>query len=289
MKDSLRELLIIGVFLLSFGILAYAQDYDLDFEPALPVDTQKINSQELRLVGRDMQAATYASQKDRYALTDYYNTVMQKEGFKKLSDQFDERDSSRTLKYQKDELMVVIRIFLAPKEKDKAQETRIGMLKYLQPKDRPPLEKSRISFKDTNMQLPKQDIPGEDPQFIPRPPQSIRLVGRGTAGVSTYSYTTPLSVQGAVDFYKMHMSGTYWQIQGETPTKYAAGLYKDNILKKDFKYMLPIDDGEDLDAVINDSYSLYFQGKYGSANIIIYPNLVDRKLGSIVFINFTKA
>jgi len=255
----------------------------LDFEVPLPAATRFLDSKDFSFAGKNIRSLLYKSKESPAVIRAYYQRVMLEQGFRNLSASQEQFKDRVLLKFQKEDL--VLRIALTPKP----EGTEIVISKYLEPSGSLPLEKSKPSLKDSLFALPKEDMPGEDLIFIPRPPQGIRWQGSRQGANAILSYGTPIPAEKLVSFYKEKMPAYGWQLENESAAKEALDTYKGSGGEKAIGLPeSPFSDGEDLSGIIGDSYLLEFAGSRGQAQVTIMPNYVDRKLGSIVTIFYNQ-
>ena len=150
------------------------------------------------------------------------------------------------------------------------------------------LEKAKFSVKDSIFALPKEDEPGADLPAVPRPPESVRIMSRNSGDTRRVMYTTSLDVGAAADFYRENMPEREWTLTNETAARKAIEVYEKITGKKSLGIKSPFSDGEDFEQLIKDSYVLNFTASFGSAKLIIFPNFIDRKSGSIVQISYSE-
>jgi len=269
-------LFICGVLILSYAGFSYAE-LNLDFVVPVPKEAELADSKDIFFAGRKIKNYLYKSSEGQSALAGYYDGRLTSQGFAKIKDETNLKKGVRSLRFKKEDL--VVNIYL----KTKARDTQITVSKYLEPPGSIPLEKAQLSAKDSFFAFPEKDVQGEDSGFIPRPPQGVRIVAEpGTR--SRWMYTSPISVDRLREFYKSQMPGYSWQLEKEYSLKEGLDFYKRRTGKSIPSTKL-MPDSEDIAQVISDAYNLYFKGANGFAEIIIFPDFIDRKRGCIVTIN----
>lgn len=271
--------LVIILLLLTRG--GYSQ-VGLDFEVPLPPDSELKGTKVFQLGGHAVNALLYSSKEEYSAIVQYYQSALEGLGFQRIMNERDRKTEGRLLRFRKDDL--VISIALTPK----FGSTEVVIAKYVQPEGAPEPEKWRPSWKDSLFALPKQDLPGEDVRFIPRPPESVRWLSRVTSSQAQLIYSTSLSVNEAREFYRSRMSQDGWVLQRETATAETINSYQRQTGKSFLRAENPLADGENLNSVIQDSYLLHFKGSSGSIRITVFPNFVDRKNGAVVEIKYAQ-
>jgi hypothetical protein len=277
-KKQITTCIFLGIIFLAWIGEVYPQG-DSDFP--LPPESELLETKDLRLGGRDIQTFVYKSKVDQYNITEYYRKFFQDKEFDNLLDKREKRKDKQLLKFKKGELVFSLAIIPKP------DGTHVVIAKYLEPAGSPPLESMELSVKDSLFALPQQDGPGKDLDFIPRPPESIRWLRQDLERRSLLTYATKLSVEEVVAFYKAQMPAQGWEFIKETATQQAVEAYKSTTGKKDLGLEKPFSDGEDLNQIINDSYVLDFKGRAGEVRLTIFPNFVDRKLGTLVQIAYS--
>jgi len=276
MKSTIIPLFIFIAIILFYTGFGYAE-LNLDFVVPAPKGAELADSKDIFFGGRKIKNALYKSTDDQPVLAGYYEGRLTQEGFVKIKDTANYKKATRSLKFKKEGL--VVNIYL----KTKAKETQITVSKYMEPPGSIPLEKAKLSIKDSFFAQPDKDIQGEDSSLIPRPPQSVRIAA-GTGGRGRWMYTSHLSVDNLRGFYKSQMPNYSWQLEKEYSLKEGLDFYKRRTGKSIASIKL-MPDSEDIAQVITDAYNLYFKGANGFAEIIIFPDFIDRKRGCIVTIN----
>lgn len=272
-----NQILILTALSLFFVSLVSAET-DLSFTVPGPPQSKPLGSQPLRIGGREILASAFESQEEKSHIVDYYQDFFKEQDFKQLSDKPIFKTTTRQMRFKKEDL--VVDVYLSAQE----EKTEVVVAKYLQPEGAPDLENSPLSVKDSFFSLPTQDAPGEDLRFIPRPPESLRLSSiKLDQGKNIFlTYMTPLSVEQAKDFYKLNMPYQTWLIQRDMPTGELVEDYKKATGKKSLGMYSAFSDAENFDSVVHDGYLLDFKSGFGSASITIFPNFIDKKLGSVV-------
>jgi hypothetical protein len=265
-----------------FCCIAAMAEGSLNFDMPVPAGTNLEDAKELRMAGRQVETALYASDKSADAVAEYYRNFFQEQKFQKLIDKANIKTKRQNLRFKKDELLVSITITAGE------DKTRIVTAKYLQPAGEPPLEEIKPSVKDTLFALPKQDVPGKDLADVPRPPESVRIASLGRGMNATIIYTTSLDVAAAADFYRQKMPQKQWAPVNEVSARKAVEAYEGATGKKGLGIQSPFSDGEDFQQIINDSYVLNFSADFGSCQITIFPNFLGRELGSMVQIAYSE-
>lgn len=277
-----KRSLILIFFSIFFCLYAYAET-DLNFDVPLPQQATLLENKDMEFGGRQVLLGLYSSAQAGSEVSKYYKDFFEGKEFNKILDQTDTKTSRQILRFKKEDLVVSISI-----EPDAQGGCRIVVAKYLQPAGMPDPEQIKPSVKDSFFALPKKDVPGEDLFIIPRPPQSVRMVSMNKSGRAILLYTTTLSVSEAVDFYKDNMPDKGWKVTNITAARDAANAYKAAKNKKSLGVESPFSDGENFEEVINDSYMMSFGGDNGKSQIVIFPNFMGRKLGSMVQITYTQ-
>lgn len=280
-KKQLTGIIFLGIILVFWVGLAYPE-LNLDFQVPGPPQGELLDSKALRLGGRDIRTFLYNSKENQYDIAAYYQRFFEGQEFWNILDKAKQHNGSRILRFKKQDLVVSISIM------PDIDETQVVIAKYLQPEGSLSPEETKPSVKDSLFALPEQDKPGEDLMVIPRPPESIRWMSKKLDRGQFLIYATALPVAETVRFYKAQMPYRAWRLQEETATSNTLETYKQITGRKDLGVQTPFSDGEDLNQIVNDSYILNFRGSFGEAQITVFPNFVDRQLGSIVQINYNK-
>jgi hypothetical protein len=269
----------LSLFLLASSLRAAT---DLSFSLPLPAGGALVDSKDLRWGGRLVQTALYQVPQPRAEVIRYYRDFFQKEKFRQILEQKDNQGEIRLLRFQKEELVVSLTF------EPKGGATQLIAAKFLQPAGAPAIDDARPSVKDTIAALPTQDLPGKDLQYIPRPPSSVRLVSQGTGNNFSLMYSTKLSVAEALNFYQAQMLAKGWQKTGSVAMRDALAAYKKNTGRNPPAVRSPFSGAEDMDQALAEGHVTGFSSFYGQAEITVFPNILDRKLGSIVQISYQK-
>jgi hypothetical protein len=289
-KSSIIRLRLTIIFILAI-ILCFFTDkakaeFDLDFEVPIPENSELLATPELRLLGQDMKGITYRSPESEYRIVKYYQNFFRKEGFEQVLDKMLPKDTARRIQFKKENF--VVDIVLAPKD----DGTEVGILKYSLPEGASKIEDLTFSVDDSIFSLPKGDLEGEDFEFIPRPPQSIRLSDINAADQRYVTYSTKLSVSEAVEFYKSKMYFEGWQLRQELDTGRLIEEYKKrtnkNILDS-IKLKFPFKGGGNIREAMSQSYILDYEGSLGYARISIMPNIITKGKTTVVQISYSEA
>ncbi|MCK9571795.1 MAG: hypothetical protein M0Q96_00735 [Candidatus Omnitrophica bacterium] len=273
-----RLILIFVILMFCRGVLA---EESMNFDVPVPPGSKFLDSKDLYFGNRNVNSTLYASDEEVGQISNYYRSFFEKEGFRKLIDSLDEATNRQTLRFQQNTLVVSVVIFI----KDK--QANIAISKYLQLAGEPAIEDTKPSVNDTLMQLPTEDVPGRD--YLPRLPQSVRIMSLERDKTVTIVYTTALSVADVVNFYRQNMADDGWDILNQSAVGEATQEYMKANGKKDLGIELPFSDGEDLGQVVNDSYILNFEKGSEKAETTILPNFTSRERGSMVQISYHKA
>lgn len=181
------------------------------------------------------------------------------------------------MRFKKDRLLVDITVL------DKQIKTEIGVSKFLLPQEETsPEEAGRLLAKNLLSNLPQEDLPGEDLVNVPRPPQSVRLMSQDCCPAATVTYSTSLDVTAAADFYRLKMPNYHWQLTSQAATAKALEAARQASGQATLGIKSPFPDGENFEQVISDSYVLEFRSGSDTCRITIFPNFLNRKLGSMV-------
>jgi hypothetical protein len=281
LKKQITIVLFSGIILFSWVISVYP-GYDLSFKVPAPPEGKLEDVKALNWSGRDILTLLYKSRLNEYDVINFYKRFFNNRDFLIILEKKEQFSSKRLLRFRKEDLVVSLAVT------PQGEETQVVIAKYLQPEDTLSPEKTKFSLKDFMGNLPKTDNPGEDLKIVPRPPQSIRWVGRKWGRQFMLTYATELSVPQVVRFYKDRMPNHTWRLKDEIATQKAINAYE-RVSGKKIDLPSPFgEEGEDLDSIVNDSVVLDFRGDYGQAKITAFPNFVDRKSGSIVSIIYKK-
>ena len=258
---------------------AVAQNYDLDFLVPSPDGSSAVDTKDIVMHGREVKNVLYHSNKSLIDIGRFYEDFFAARGFEKTMDNA-ATSGKHLFKFQKQDLAVGL-VFSS-----QGNQNQIVVTKYLQPPGAVGVEEeTKLSVGDTFLATPKEDVPGEDLEFVPRPPDSIRWARTEAQGRINLVYGTRNSIESLVSFYGQRMSYYGWTLtkeQGMAPTVSAY----ENIQGVPPLPQLPIEGAEDLKGVIRDMHLLDFSGQKGKVSISIMPNFLDRRNGSVVQIDY---
>lgn len=280
---KIKTSLVLSILLI-LPIFSFAQQ-GLDFNIPAPEASQLAEERSYNLGSIPVKAFLYDSTKDEYSIIGYYQNFFNEHGFEKVSDKRFESIKLRIIKFKKEDLIVSIAI------ESKFGGAKVVINKYLQTEGSPSPEEQLASLKNSPLfSIPKEDQPGKDLSFIPRPPDSVRWLNKVTSQQVLLIYSTVLPLQELKQFYLNNMPSYGWQLTKGIATKDTIRAY-DRVEKQDPQLAGGLNgimkDGEDITQVASDSYVLGFRSQKGTAKVIIYPNFVDRKLGSMVYITYS--
>lgn len=271
----LKKIFILVFYLLSSSFL-YAQNTENFLVPEPPggklVDTKNFSLDDKHPIETFLYSATL----DPEQIAGFYLNYFDKKEFKKTMDNLEAKTKRRVLRFKKDE--EVVSIAITPKQNG----SEIVLARYRQLPGEPEIEKLKPSLHNPLFALPKQDVPGVDLAQVPRPPESVRMMGKHMGGGALLLYTTILDVGATADFYKTKMPDQGWRLENDIATKDAVDAYKRATKKKTLGISAPFSDGEDFEQIVTNSCVLVFKGSEGEAKITIFSNFMDRKLGSMV-------
>lgn len=279
---------IFAIFILLIFNQAIAQT-DLSFKVPNPPQSQLSDIKDLDFGDRKVSVTVYRSVENKDNIIRFYRDFFEGIAFKVIEDKNIESRDKKLLKFQKEELIVTISIV------PKFGETQVVIAKYLQPKDAPTIKEQLRSFDSSPLfTMPKEDQPGEDLKFIPRPPQSIRWYGAKLGGDDNsgylLTYAVSLTVEELSDFYREAMPKKGWRFTRETNTQDALSLYKNTTGKEQwFNEKQPPFTGINqayFNDIISKSKTLDFSGELGTARIAIFPNFIEKDAGAFAQITY---
>lgn len=264
------------IIIAAFSPCAAAQT-DLSFDIPAPRNTRLLDTSELNLGGPQIYVTIYESDEAASAVIYYYRNFFTQEGFQKISDTANAKRKRQTLRFKKDQLIVDVMVT------DKQIKTEISVSKFLQAAEETSAQAAgRLTANNLISSLPDEDEPGEDLANLPRPPQSVRMTRQDSDSGATIIYRTSLDVAAVADFYRLKMSGRQWGLANEITMERAIEAYKQASGETTLGIKSPFPDGEDFQQVISDSYVLQFRSDSANAQITIFPNFLNRQLGSMV-------
>lgn len=251
----------------------------LDFEVPAPLESKSLDKSPLSgLFIGNTKVATYQSNLAPKAVELYYQTFFKRQGFTYRKDKESRILSFRRLQFQRQDL--VVDIFLGNRDTG----SLVVIAEYLASEGGLAAEKD--TFASAN--LPQTDAPGVDLVGIPRPPQAVRWTSTKQPNETTVAYATPLSVAELRDFYLETMPSQGWEMVTDMATQEALQTYERTTGKKALpSQQMPVSGIGDLNQIIRNSHVLDFKNDTGTARVIIHPNFVDPKSGSLVQIIYT--
>ncbi|RKY27539.1 MAG: hypothetical protein DRP61_04045 [Candidatus Omnitrophota bacterium] len=264
--------LIIFIILMGLNFLGYTQDFSF----LKPPSTFYQREQKVNVSGQDIKAYVFQTTLTEADLIDFYDRVLKDKGFTKASEEF-QQASTGFFKYTKKSQVINIQIMKA--QGDFPGVTVVASV-YNQSAISSegcsacgggfPSDNSLTSSPGStaqNFDSITEDLPGEDLEFIPRPPGSIRLVNvkNDAPFMVNIVYKCSQSREELKKFYKQNMDYHYWKLTAEISSSQLGDELK-NLTGK-----LPQGPPVSLD-VLTSAYNLYFKGPYGEATIVIMEN-----------------
>lgn len=285
-------LAVLQVIILTLGIcgsssLSRAEE-SVDVEVPAPVEGKVVGTDTIAVLGRDVGCTYYLSPQGKNSIVAYYQQYFSGQGFQQTVDK--EISSVRQLRFKKLFMSqgkeLVVEFVLS----DKPNGTGVAIGKYTQDTGAGDIEKTPLSWREERFAPPKEDVPGEDLAIIPRPPESVRWMSLEKGKNVFLTYATSLSVDELQDFYRNQMESRNWQVKRDfSAAQEAVSEYKKVTKKKAIVTYSPFSDGEDMEGIIADARALDFEGEEGKAKITIFPNFMDRSMGSVAQIFYEKA
>jgi hypothetical protein len=267
-------------FIAVFYSLAMAESA-LDFEVPAPPKSTLTDNNVFTLGGREIRSSLYETKDKIESVTGYYKNKLSEKGFTNIADKYEQLIDQRLLQFKKGDLVVSVTVW------KKGEVTVFAVGKYSEPKGAQPIEKMHFSLSD--FPPPTQDVAGEDIKVVPRPPQSIRWLGRSaTPEISQAMYVSSLSMKDMVAFYRTRMSSLGWQLESERTAKEGLEKYRQVTGKQDLGIANSIEGGKKLEDAILETIMLNFTGSQGRVGLNIMPSYTDKKAGSIIYILYTK-
>lgn len=265
---------------LSFTLLVAAQEAltqdKKDSSVSRPPKTELVETHTVRLGGRDIFSSRYMSVLPMDEVMRYYKDFFIDAGFNIILNR--ESSQQKFLRFKKDDAVVNVMVM------SKEGGTQLVISEYAQPPGMPSLEETRPSWQELMALLPKEDQPGQDLEFIPRPPESIRLLYLPRNGTIHLVYSSAKPVEEVRVFYKNHMYYQGWQMERETTMQDAAKAMKQ--AGKNPK--LPFPDVT-LEQFIAGGYTLDFTGYWGKTHVVVLPNaLTGESKGSFIQIRYVE-
>jgi hypothetical protein len=238
------------------------------------------DTHQMRMGGTEVFSLLYLSSQPQEKIIKFYQEFFSQNEFKAVFDRT--TAEKRILRVKKENR--IVNVVVMPKDQ---HQTQVVIAHYLLVPGLSEFEAPKPSWQEIISALPKEDGPGEDLSFIPRPLESIRLTSI-TYEKSTYiSYTSVKSAQETREFYKSQMQILGWQIEEEIDTQEATQRFKQFTGKTDLKVGLP--SGVSLDELVAGGYILNFKSAQGKAQISIINNSFSKdKPGSFVQIKYVK-
>lgn len=267
---------ILALFLVGSALAQESKDFALPSPPeAVLKDTQNF-----RLGGADISALLYSSALLPAEINSYYQDFFARNQFKLIFNA--EQKQKRVMSFQKDSLMVNISL------ERKGSGTEVGVASYLLPAGASSPAGLKPTFGELVALLPKQDQAGDDPAFIPRPPESVRLISMPVGDSAAYfTYRSILSVGQISKFYEDKMLEAGWKIENKTEMDEALTDYQRET--KSEVGARPLFPDLTLGELISGGTVLHFKGEQGAAEIALL-NLKSSKeqQGSFIQIKYVK-
>lgn len=247
-----------------------------------PPESKLVDTRDMTMSGIDIHSFLYSTSLTREAVIDYYQDYLAKNGFQLILDTQDKH--RKLLRFQKNTFVLNIAL-LSP-----AEETKVAVTYYIQPAGKPSPEKGVLSWRElvSNGFPPagSADNPGKDLDFIPRPPESTRLVSVIMPNFSYLGYLSTYTVDQLRDFYSKNMLSLGWEAEDEISMGDTLKRYKEATHKKSISPA----PGIDLEQIVQGGYVLNYKGYNGAARINILSNRYSEKnkVNSIILIRYGK-
>jgi|GEM_PF-4179684 len=274
--DKMKKNIIIFLIIF-FSFFSLGATYNLDFSIPVPEETELQDKKIMTLNQIPLESSFYFTKKSKEQIKQFYKEFFAKAGFS-----IEEKEA---LRFRKEDLVVVIHV--------KPYEEKLGLMiaKYLLPKGTklPTLEEIKPKILDDFFSLPKEDQPGEDLAFVPRPPKSIRYGSLKLENKTHLVYNSSYSIEELRGFYKQKMFLEGFRLLNESAASSVLENMPKGIGSKNFTALeIPTSNRIDFNTALKEAYLLSFAGRQGEVNIFISPNFFDPKLGSIVQISYEK-
>lgn len=267
---------ILTLFLIGSAIAQESEDFAL---PSPPEAALK-DTQNFRLGGADIIASLYSSSLGQADVIRYYQDFFAQNQFKLISDK--QHKQQKLIIFQKGNFVASLSL------ETKGSGTEVGVASYLLPAGVSSLEDIKPAFSEVIALLPKQDQPGDDLAFIPRPPKSVRLPSVPVNDTTVYlTYKSSLPVNQTREFYKNKMPAAGWEMESEIAMDEELSSYeqaaKTNVGAR------PIFSDLTLKELISGGTILHFKGEHGIAEIsLVNVKSSEKEQGSFIQIRYVK-
>ncbi len=171
----------------------------------VPPQSERLDTHVIPLEGMKISSFLFSSKVNPDTVNKFYLNYFEKNKFEPIYDKA-EKDG-KLLRFRKEDL--VVNVVITPKQ----GQTQVVIAQYHQPVGSPGPEELLQNWKNMQVLLPDSDVAGEDLEFIPRPPDSIRILYKKDKQYTLVSYVTQASTQELLNFYRYKMLGFGWEAQ----------------------------------------------------------------------------
>jgi len=250
-----------------------------DFQvPVHPKGELLKNAAPSSLVGDGGIGVMYLINDSPKSVEDFYRSALRREGFEEVKDKNFKMMEIKRIRFERRD--AALELYLTPTE---GETCNIIIVKYADRNGISKAEAEPLAFAS----FPEKDnFGGVDLEDIPRPSGSVRLSGGTPKDMVNFSYTLPLSVSQARDFYLKQMPSAGWTLVQEVNLRDTDALYAKEHRGKPLVASIPIGTKLDLGEIIKNSCVLDFRSESATVNLIIYTNFLDSKSGSILEVTY---
>jgi len=250
-----------------------------DFQIPLPPQSELLDGQPpVPLVGEGGIGQMYHIKDSPKQVEEFYRWSLKGQGFEEIKNKSFKIMAVKRLRFERRD--TALELYLTPIE---GEDCNFIIVKYA---DRDGISKAEAEPLALGSFPKKDNSTGSDLEDIPRPLGSVRLSGGTPKNKTNFSYTLPLSVLQARDFYLKQMPSAGWILVDEVNLRQLAASYAKEHRGKQLVPSLFIGSKLDLGEIIKDSYILDFSSKTATASFTIYSNFLNPASGSIVDIAY---
>ncbi|MBI4707606.1 MAG: hypothetical protein HY761_06745 [Candidatus Omnitrophica bacterium] len=250
-------------------------------ELSVPVPPQSVmlDTHQTQLEGMKIMSFLFESQAEEETINKFYEDYFKKSKFEPVQDRAGK--IGRLLRFRKEDL--VVNIVITPKQ----GKNQVVIAQYLQPQNAPGPEELLRNWKNAQGYLPKEDVAGEDLDFIPRPPESIRVLYNKNNQLTFIFYSSKESSKDLMNFYRHKMLALGWEAE-EPIDMQEAYREAERLPAMKNAPQLPLS-GITIPQLVEGGYILKFKSSSGKAEVSVFNNNYGQEgQGSFVQVSYVQ-
>jgi hypothetical protein len=266
----------ISVFFLA-GVSAAKEAESFSVPP--PPEGKLMDTHNMRMGGVDISSFLYISSRDAGDIIDYYKGFFEGKEFEVVLDKVSA--GRKLVRFNKEGL--IVNISVAPQ----GDETQVVVAHYSLPQGASPLDEPKPTWQEAISMLPKEDSPGKDLPFIPRPPESVRVLSVDYKNSADLSYISSKPPEEVREFYENQMSSRGWESERELDTEGVISDFKRKASREGQRTDIPMLAGTSLEQLASGGGIMYFKGHGGRAQVSVLKG-GSEEIGSLIQIKYVK-